>query len=102
MSFRRLLVWTALGAVFLWPHAGQAQAACSARTAALEYLAENYHEAPVARGVLSSGQVIELLLNETGGFTIILTLPDGQSCLVGAGEGWQFTIFTPPKKGEGT
>ena len=66
-----------------------AQAACTTRNEVAERLAGNYAEAPVAAGLASSGAVIEVFTSGDGAtWTIVLTRPEGTSCLVAAGEAW--------------
>ncbi|MGO1117368.1 hypothetical protein ACTL6U_01580 [Rhodovibrionaceae bacterium A322] len=63
---------------------------CNARDKVLSHLATKYSEAPVAVGVTSSGALLEVLSTGEGTtWTVILTRPDGVSCLLAAGEGWQ-------------
>ena len=53
-------------------------------------LAKKYKESPVAAGVTLSGGLVEVLTDGKGGtWTIIVTTPQGMSCLVAAGEGWR-------------
>ncbi len=66
-----------------------AQTACTMRSAVAERLAEDYAEAPVAAGLASSGAVFEVFTSGDGAtWTIVLTQPDGMTCLVAAGEAW--------------
>jgi hypothetical protein len=63
---------------------------CSTRTNVLKHLAHKYSEAPIAVGLAENGGVIEVLTsNEGGTWTIIITMPDGTSCMVAAGEDWE-------------
>ena len=56
----------------------------------LGLLAERYQERPIAVGVTSEGSLVEVLTDAKGGtWTIIVTSPEGMSCLVLSGEGWQ-------------
>lgn len=67
-----------------------AQFACSNRPEVLQYLADKYQETPVSIGLSSSGGVVEVLSAPAGGsWTILITMPNGMSCMVAAGEGWQ-------------
>ena len=45
-------------------------------------------KAPVARGLGTDGNVIEVLANEDGKFTILIVLPSKWSCAIKHGEGW--------------
>ena len=65
---------------------------CSPRTDVLSQLAQKFKEAPVAVGMANNGGLLEVLTNGTGStWTIIITMPNGVSCLVAAGEDWQPT-----------
>ena len=51
---------------------------------------DKYREAPVAVGVTHNGGLIEVLSTGEGQtWSIIITSPQGMSCLVAAGEGWR-------------
>ena len=41
-------------------------------------------------GLTNKGAVVEVLTNQNGTtWTIIITMPNGVSCMVAAGEGWE-------------
>jgi len=63
---------------------------CGARSDILKSLAEKFHESPVALGVDSNGVLVEVLASDSGAtWTILLSRPDGLSCMVATGEEWQ-------------
>ena len=63
---------------------------CDKRAKVLGHLAQKYREAPIAVGVTNSGGLVEVLTTGDGNtWTIIVSNPDGMSCLVAAGEGWR-------------
>ncbi len=63
---------------------------CNSRGQVLELLSETYSEAPVAVGVTNNGGLVEVLSTGDGNtWSIIITSPQGMSCLVAAGEGWR-------------
>lgn len=77
----------------------QAQAAepsnCAPRKEVVSHLAAKFGEEPVAIGVSDSGRLIEILADRAGGtFTVILTTPQGVSCIVLTGESWQARPLT--------
>ncbi len=86
------LALLALGALPLGSGPASAQGApaiCRARDGLLTQLEQKYGEVPVAIGV-AEGALIELLTAKDGlTWTIILTSPQGRSCLIASGEGWQ-------------
>lgn len=66
-----------------------AQSVCGERSKFLEHLGSNYREGPVAMGLVSDGNVLEVLASDGGSWTIIVTRPDGKSCVVATGDGWE-------------
>lgn len=75
-----------------------AQTVCADRGDFIGYLSRNHAEAPVAIGLVSNGSVLEVLASGSGSWTIIVTRPDGKSCVVAAGEAWEElpTLITGP------
>jgi hypothetical protein len=82
-----------LPAALPWLVSGGAEASatpCSTRAEVLTQLAAQYKETPAAVGLASNGGLIEVLTNGDGAtWTIIITMPNGATCLVAAGESWQ-------------
>jgi hypothetical protein len=71
------------------PAAAQAQAPqCGAREAVLERLSDKYDERPVSIGVTATGSLLEVLASPEGSWTIVVTVPNGPTCLVSSGDGW--------------
>ncbi len=71
------------------PAAAQQQR-CTKRPDIVRHLAKKFSETPVAIILSGSGGVIEVLSSEeSGSWTIIITMPDGNSCLIAAGENWE-------------
>ncbi len=67
-----------------------AQVPCYLRETIVTMLAAKYKEVPVAIGVNYKGALVEVLSSEHGHtWTIILTTPEGLSCVVTSGEGWR-------------
>jgi len=67
---------------------------CDQRASIIGHMAEKYREAPVAIGVTSTGSIVEVLTTGDGTtWTIIVSNPNGTSCLVAAGEGWRALRF---------
>ena len=77
------------------------QQRCTKRPDFVRHLAKKFSETPVAIGLSGNGGVIEVLSSEKGGsWTIIITMPDGNSCLIAAGKNWEH-IKTVVKLGSG-
>ncbi len=69
--------------------AASAQSVCSERTTFLDKLGERYSENTSAIGLASNGTVLEVLTSEMGTWTILVTQPDGTTCMVANGESWE-------------
>ncbi len=69
--------------------AANAQMICGERAKFIDHLAKAHKEAPSSIGMTSSGQVIEVLTSAKGSWSIIITQPNGKSCLVATGEAWE-------------
>lgn len=62
---------------------------CARRDDMVKTLASRYRELPRAIGLANQTTVIEIFTSEAGTWTILLTRPDGASCIVSAGEHWE-------------
>lgn len=62
---------------------------CGPRDRFVAHLEKKHAEYPMAMGLAASGRVVEVLGAENGSWTIIITEPGGQSCVIAAGEAWE-------------
>jgi len=74
----------------------QAQTMCGERSAVIASLEKTYSEIPVSMGLANNGAVIEILASPTGTFTIILTRPNGVTCVIETGEAWRILAGIVP------
>ena len=81
------LILAAVLAVFSWP--AQAQTVCSTRAYFVAELRAQHKETPVAMGLVTNGNVLEVLASEKGTWTILVTRPNGVSCVVAVGDSWE-------------
>jgi phage/plasmid primase-like uncharacterized protein len=73
-----------------WLVAQPIQLVCAERNSILSSLSRQYSEAPTGMGISNNGVLLELLTAHDGKtWTLLLTRPDGTSCVLAAGEGWQ-------------
>ncbi len=82
-------------AVLLWAAPAQAQAACDDRAKIVPRLAEQYQEQPRGRGVDGRNVLIELFISPNGSWTLLVSQPNGISCLIAAGQGWLEIPYIP-------
>ncbi len=73
----------------VFPSAAQARTVCGERKAVVASLEKTFSEAPVSMGLGSTGAIIEVFASPFSTFTIILTRPDGVTCVMAAGENWE-------------
>ncbi|MEW9921506.1 hypothetical protein AB2B41_18000 [Marimonas sp. MJW-29] len=81
--------------------ANAAQAAnCAQRDAVVKRLETKYSEKLIARGLQSKTALMELFGSpDTGTFTVLITNPNGVSCVVGAGTHLIFEEIKPEVAG---
>ncbi len=64
--------------------------ACHSHAALAAMLNQKYSEAPSAVGVQANGHLVEVFASNDGtSWTIVVTRPDGWSCIVAVGENWE-------------
>ncbi len=66
-----------------------AESVCGERSRFLDQLHDRFGESPAAIGLVSNGQVLEVLTSENGSWTILLTAPSGLACVMASGESWE-------------
>lgn len=63
--------------------------ACGDRDSITKLLIDQYAENPTSLGLASNGSVFEVFTSKGGTWTVLLTSPNGISCLIGSGEHWE-------------
>jgi len=92
MRSRLAFFTAAIMAVFLC--AQPAAAMCGKRVDIVAELIKKYNEKQIGMGLSADGKLIEIFVAKgTGGFTILLSTPDGASCVVSYGKAWQTSGF---------
>ena len=77
------------------------QMRCADRAEVIDKLHKKYGETRQSIGLNRTSGVIETYASlETGTWTILLTLPNGQACMVAAGESFERLEETLPTAGE--
>jgi hypothetical protein len=70
--------------------AASAQTACLSHDKLAQMLDGRYSEKPVAAGLEAGGRLFEVFAAKDGAtWTMVLTTPEGASCVVAVGENWQ-------------
>ena len=90
-----------LAGLILLPGALRAAPQCAAHDAVAASLAKQYGEVRRSIGLAQDNTVMELYAAaDTGTWTLTVTLPNGQTCLVAAGHNFETTADTLPAKGD--
>lgn len=89
--------------LILATHAAEA-AQCAPRDEVVAGLATGYDEVRQGAGLTAGpdggAQVLEVFASAAGSWTIVVTLPDGMTCLVASGQNWEAVKDELPAKGE--
>ena len=103
----RILVATSLGIMSLAMQAVQANAqagqqrTCGPRAAIVEKLNNNYGETVQGLGLAANNAILEVYSSdETGSWTVTVTMPNGMMCLVASGQNWEPVQSGPVNRGE--
>ena len=81
-------------------HASAAEPQCGVRDKVVERLATTYGETRRSMGLANNSTVMEVYASDkTGSWTITVTLPNGLTCLVASGDGFEALAETLPAKG---
>lgn len=65
------------------------QMACAERNALVGELKEKYKESAQGLGMTGNGAVMELMTSDQGSWSLVVTMPNGKSCLIATGNGWE-------------
>ena len=85
----------------LHPAHAQTGPACAARAMVIDTLSRTYGETRRSIGLSANNTVMELYASaETGSWTIAVTLPDGLTCLMASGQGFESLSGETPAKGD--
>ena len=88
-------------ALIVIPGALHAAPQCASHDAVAESLANQFGEVRRSIGLAQDNTVMELYAaTDTGTWTLTVTLPNGQTCLVAAGHNFETTAETLPAKGD--
>ena len=69
---------------------GGARMPCYSAPEVAKQLANKYKEAPIAFGLQSNGNLLQVYASEAkGSWTVVSTSPNGMSCIVAAGKQWE-------------
>ncbi len=93
-----MILWSLFAAAPFGGAEAGGQQSCVVRNDAVEQLGKKFGEAVTARGLSQNGKaMIELLVSDAGSWTVLVSDPAGQSCIIATGEDWH---HVPVLKGD--
>ncbi|MCE8512140.1 hypothetical protein KBY22_05515 [Ruegeria pomeroyi] len=100
---KTMMIKMTMGLSLMALAAGQLQAQrnnCAPRQMVLDQLAQKYGEARRGIGLVQQGSVMEVFASdETGTWTITVTLPNGMTCMVASGQSYEALAEALPTSG---
>ena len=81
--------------VFTVASAGAASNLCTKRASMVDALSKKYEEQRRGIGVASKAGVMEFYVSQKGTWTMLMTMPNGMSCIMAAGRDWEEIAATP-------
>ena len=73
----------------------QAAGLCGKRVDFIKALTDKYAETGKALGIAGQVNLVEVFASKAGTWTILVTTPEGKSCIIAAGNSWE---DLPPSK----
>lgn len=71
------------------------QLPCGERDKIVAEITTKYKEMPRAMAITGGNSFMEIYVSPSGTWTTMITAPNGQTCIVGAGEGWEDIEIKP-------
>lgn len=88
-------------AILAVPQIAQSAPQCDSREAVTALLADRYGETRRSVGIAGQSAVMELYASDdTGTWSITMTLPDGMMCLMASGSNYEVVTEELPAKGD--
>jgi hypothetical protein len=78
-----------LGLIALGSVSAEAATACGSRAEFLKTLKNKFQESSRALGIIGKTNVLEVYTSKEGTWTILVTAPEGKSCIIAAGNSWE-------------
>ena len=95
----RKLLLAGLVSLALLGHANAQEVPCAEHRAIAQALSQRWGENSAAEGITETGELMEVFMSPNGTWTIVVTFPNGVSCIVASGH--DFELLPPPHLGAG-
>ena len=91
----RLNLVCALAVAVAFTSQAQAASVCGSRADFIKALNEKFEEQGKALAIAGQNNLLEIYTSEAGTWTILMTSPEGKTCIIAAGNSWE---DIPPNK----
>ncbi len=88
-------VLSAIIAGVAFANSAEATSLCGKRADFIKALADKYHEQSKAMGIVGQTNLLEIFTAKSGTWTILMTAPQGKTCIIATGNSWE---DLPPTK----
>lgn len=97
----KMIATAALVVLLACPVAAQNMQHCATRDLVVERLAQKYGESRQALGLGTQGAMVEIFASEeSGSWTITVTMPNGSTCLIATGQAYERLVEALPPAGD--
>lgn len=87
------------GGVILATQSAFAAPNCGPREVVVAQLADRFDESRRGLGMAGTAALVEMFVSDSGSWTITVTTPNGQTCLLASGQEWEMLNETLPARG---
>ena len=84
-----IVLMLAIGVMVIGPRWANAMGMCGKRADFVKALNDKYQESNKALGIAGQVNLVELFSSKTGSWTILVTTPEGKTCIIAAGNSWE-------------
>lgn len=88
------------GGLILATEIAHAAPTCGPRAVVVAQLADRYGETRRGMGLAGNAAIVEVYVSDTATWTVTATLPDGRTCLIASGTGWEALNEALPARGD--
>jgi len=86
--------------VLFWIAPAHAMGMCGKRADFIKALNDKYQETGKALAIAGQVNLVEVFASKAGTWTILVTTPEGKTCIIAAGNSWE--DLPPTKEGKDT
>lgn len=86
---RKVMIGFIAGLALLGSSPATGQGLCGSHEDIVKKLASGFKEVRAGWGLAGNNGLVELYVSETGGWSVLITRPNGLTCMVASGQDWE-------------